>query len=136
MEIISVEDIKMMQGWYYLREGDFLPERVAESKYRNDRMMLELFAKNGSIFPTRKEATAASNAIRAFLSVYLTQVQSTQQHQSTVAEPLAGEHQAHCNQHQCHSSSTQTRNLQTSACQQGAKFQGVAPRTLVINLFP
>lgn len=65
------------QCHYYLREGDYLPERFGVSRYRNDRIMLNIFIKSGSIFPTKEEATAASNAILAFLSAYQKQVLST-----------------------------------------------------------
>ncbi len=122
------------QDYYYVREGDFLPERFGDSRYRNDRMMLKLFIENGCIFPTREEAAVVSKAIRAFLLVFRAPVQSTQQHRSVAAEQKGEGPQELCNQHQCHSSNTQIHNRQISACRQGEGIQGVNPRIVVINL--
>lgn len=89
MAIISPLELEKYQNWYFLRDGDFLPERVGDSKYRQDRMMLNIFLKNGSIFPTKEEAAAAGRIIRAFLSAYQKQASPHKEEGSSV----------HCNQH-------------------------------------
>lgn len=67
MKRFSLQEINTVQDWYFLREGDFLPERVGESKYHHDGMMLQIFKENGVLFEKREDAMNAGNAIRAFL---------------------------------------------------------------------
>ena len=55
--------------WWYLREGDFRPERVADIFNGNGccgRFMEEM-KDLGNLFPTREEAAKASDEIRAYL---------------------------------------------------------------------
>lgn len=67
MKGFSLEVINGLQDWYFLREGDFLPERVGSSKYHHDGMMLQIFKENGVLFEKIEDAVNAGNAIRAFL---------------------------------------------------------------------
>ena len=67
MKRFSLQEINAVQGWYFLREGDFLPEMVGGSKYHHDGMMLQIFKENGVLFEKREDAIQAGNAIRAFL---------------------------------------------------------------------
>ena len=67
MKRFSLQEIEALQDWYFLRDGDFLPERVGSSKYHHDGMMLQIFKRNGALFEKKEDAVNAGNAIRAFL---------------------------------------------------------------------
>lgn len=67
MDFISSSELETLQDWFFLRDGDFLPERVGGSKYHHDRNMLQIFRSNGALFEKKEDAIQAGNAIRAFL---------------------------------------------------------------------
>lgn len=82
MDFISSSELKTLQDWFFLRDGDFLPERVCDSKYHHDRNMLQIFKANGALFEKKEDAIQAGNAIRAFLLGNQLSLQSKRQHQS------------------------------------------------------
>lgn len=81
MKSLTAQEMLKVQDYYFLRDGDFLPERVAASKYHHDGMMLQLFKQNGALFEKEEDAINASNAIRAFLLGNQLSLQSKRQHQ-------------------------------------------------------
>lgn len=122
-------------NWYYLREGDFFPERVGDSKYSHDRTMLQIFIENGSIFPTKEEAAAAGRFIRAFLSAYQKQEKAKVQHQQDASPHEKEDFSMHRNQYRNYSSSTRTHSQRTSVYQQGEAIQGVDSRIVLIKIY-
>ena len=55
--------------YWYLREGDFRPERITEFNGGNfsTRHTIPLLKEAGNFFPTKEEAAAASDMVRKFL---------------------------------------------------------------------
>lgn len=80
MAIISPSELEKYQNWYFLRNGDFLPERVSDSKYHHDRHMLQIFISNGALFENKEDAINAGNAIRSFLLGNQLSLQSKELH--------------------------------------------------------
>lgn len=62
-----LKEMAKYNDYWYLRDGDFLPERFGSSRYSKDRQMLQIFIKNGAIFKNKEDAIQAGNTIRAFL---------------------------------------------------------------------
>lgn len=59
-----------MKDYWYLREGDFLPEPVSsicDSWHRSQEAMIEFLSQRGNIFTSRQEAQEASDAVLATL---------------------------------------------------------------------
>ena len=60
-----------MEEFYYLRDGDFLPEpieSICESWHRCRANMIEFLSESNNLFASKKEANEASRAIRSVLS--------------------------------------------------------------------
>lgn len=74
------KDLDYYKDWYFLRDGDFLPERVSDSKYHHDRHMLQIFISNGALFENKEDAINAGNAIRSFLLGNQLSLQSKELH--------------------------------------------------------
>ena len=55
--------------YWFLREGDFKPERISEFNNGNFSAILAipLLKKAGNLFPTREKAAEASEKVRRFL---------------------------------------------------------------------
>lgn len=62
-----MKELKAAANHYFLRDGDFLPERFGSSRYAKDRHMLQILIRNGALFENKEDAIQAGNAIRAFL---------------------------------------------------------------------
>lgn len=73
-------DEVLERDFYFLREGDFLPERVGDSKYRHDGHMMLLLRENGTLFRNKEDAIQAGNAIRAYLAGYQLSLESKESH--------------------------------------------------------
>ena len=61
---------KKQRQYWYLREGDFLPESIdsiCNSRYRSRRSMVEFLSEHANIFTSRKDAEEASRVVRAAL---------------------------------------------------------------------
>ena len=59
-----------MQEYWYLREGDFRPEKIDElcrSWKRSRRSIVEFLSQNGNVFTTKEAAEEASHVVRAAL---------------------------------------------------------------------
>ena len=59
-----------MKEYWYLREGDFRPERIevmCKNWHRSRRSIVEFLSENGNIFTSKAEAEAASAFIRSSL---------------------------------------------------------------------
>ena len=59
-----------MKEYWYLREGDFLPEPICclcRSWHRSRRSIVEFLSRNGNVFTSKTEAMEASRAVRAAL---------------------------------------------------------------------
>lgn len=59
-----------MKEYWYLREGDFLPEpidSICNSWYRSRRSMVKFLSKHANIFTSRDEAEEASRIVREVL---------------------------------------------------------------------
>ncbi len=59
-----------MKEYWYLREGDFRPERIdviCESWHRSRRSVVEFLSENGNIFMSKDSAEEASRVVRAAL---------------------------------------------------------------------
>ena len=66
-----------MKKYWYLREGDFLPEEIeslCRSWKRSRESIIEFLSRHGNIFPSRESAEAASKVVRGALIAH--QVQS------------------------------------------------------------
>lgn len=59
-----------MKHYWYLREGDFLPEQIeslCQSWRRSRRSIVEFLSQSGNIFTSKESAEEASKAVRAAL---------------------------------------------------------------------
>jgi len=59
-----------MKEYWYLREGDFLPEEIGslcKSWKRSRRSVVEFLSKNANVFTSKEEAMQASREVRAAL---------------------------------------------------------------------
>lgn len=59
-----------MKEYWYLREGDFLPERIdslCKDWHKSRRSIVEFLSESGNIFTSREDANAASCEVRAAL---------------------------------------------------------------------
>lgn len=57
-------------NYWYLREGDFLPEHIREYNGRRYPILkseLKMLKEAGNLFPTKEEAAIASEKVREFL---------------------------------------------------------------------
>ncbi len=52
--------------YWYLRDGDFLPEPISSMRGLTERFMEEMRSL-GNLFPTKEQAAKASEEIRAFI---------------------------------------------------------------------
>lgn len=65
-----------MKEYWYLREGDFLPEKIetlCDNWKRSRKTIIEFLSQNGNIFPSRKSADMASQAVRNALIAHQAQ---------------------------------------------------------------
>ena len=61
---------KKQKQYWYLREGDFLPEpidSICNSWYRSRRSMVKFLSEQANIFTSREDAEEASRIVRAAL---------------------------------------------------------------------
>lgn len=59
-----------MQDYWYLREGDFLPEKIemlCEYWHRSRESVIELLSASGNIFASREDAVSTSDLVRGAL---------------------------------------------------------------------
>ncbi len=59
-----------MKEYWYLREGDFLPESIdsiCKSWKRSRHFVVEFLSKNANVFTSREDAEKASHVVRAAL---------------------------------------------------------------------
>lgn len=59
-----------MKEYWYLREGDFFPEKIesiCKEWNRSRRSIVKFLAQSGNVFTSRKEAEEASREVRAAL---------------------------------------------------------------------
>lgn len=59
-----------MKDYWYLREGDFRPEKIDElcrSWKRSRRSIVEFLSQNGNVFTSKEDAVEASRVVRAAL---------------------------------------------------------------------
>ena len=62
-----------MEGLYYLRDGDFLPEpieSICNSWHCCRKNMIEFLSESNNLFASKEEANEASRAIRSLLSTF------------------------------------------------------------------
>lgn len=66
-----------MKEYWYLREGDFLPEKIetlCDNWKRSRKTIIEFLSQNGNIFQSRKSADMASQAVRNTLIAHQAQI--------------------------------------------------------------
>lgn len=65
-----------MKEYWYLREGDFLPEKIetlCDNWKRSRETIIKFLSQNGNIFPSRNSADMASQAVRNALIAHQVQ---------------------------------------------------------------
>lgn len=65
-----------MKEYWYLREGDFLPEKIetlCDNWKRSRKTIIEFLSQNGNIFQSRKSADMASQVVRNALIAHQAQ---------------------------------------------------------------
>lgn len=65
-----------MKEYWYLREGDFLPEPIdslCKSWHRSRHSIVDFLSKNGNIFINKEAAEAASRVVRSSLIAHQAQ---------------------------------------------------------------
>ena len=89
MEKLSIVEVAELQDYFYLSFEDFRPVMVCNNpRLRYNYIALGNLKEVGALFPTKEDATYASNAIKAFLAGNQLSLQSRQQPRSQRHESL------------------------------------------------